>query len=281
MSLGGATEAAIWSIFHPIGEVDPEWTTIPYGRALGGQSFHILDDGVPCTVGQAGELYIGGGGLAREYIGNPEQTSARFVVHAATGRRLYRTGDLGRWRTDGSIEFLGRVDRQVKIAGHRIELGEIDSTLERLPQVRAAVASAVPGPDDRPRLICFVVASVTGEAATDADLVAALQTHLPPYMIPSRFVRLPSLPVTPNGKVDHRALPNPFRREQDSEASADKGQHTEIPVGGLMTTRPSMWSPMRWRAVSNCASRSRQVPGTTGISRRRRPMGRSDRSPAR
>lgn len=230
VSLGGATEAAIWSIFHPIGEVDPEWTTIPYGRALGGQSFHILDDGVPCAVGQAGELYIGGAGLAREYIGNPEQTSARFVVHTATGRRLYRTGDLGRWRTDGSIEFLGRVDRQVKIAGHRIELGEIDSTLERLPQVRAAVASAVPGPDDRPRLVCFIVDSMAGEPATDADLVAALQTHLPPYMIPGRFVRLPSLPVTPNGKVDHRALPNPFRREQESQAPAEVEQHAETPA---------------------------------------------------
>ncbi|ORI16272.1 non-ribosomal peptide synthetase [Rhodococcus sp. 1168] len=213
VSLGGATEASIWSIFHPIGHVDPEWTTIPYGRALGGQSFHILDDGVACAVGQTGELYIGGGGLARGYIGNPEQTSARFVMHPATGLRLYHTGDLGRWRTDGAIEFLGRVDRQVKIAGHRIELGEIDSTLERLPEVRAAVASSVPGPDDRPRLICFVVDAATGNLAADTDLVAALQVHLPPYMIPSRFVRLASLPVTPNGKVDHHALPNPFKRE--------------------------------------------------------------------
>ncbi|MGA9872697.1 MAG: amino acid adenylation domain-containing protein [Rhodococcus sp. (in: high G+C Gram-positive bacteria)] len=220
VSLGGATEAAIWSIFHPIGHVDPEWKTIPYGRALGGQTFHVLDDGVPCAVGQPGELYIGGSGLAREYIGNPEQTAARFFVHPATGLRLYRTGDLGRWRTDGSIEFLGRVDRQVKIAGHRIELGEIDSTLERLPQVRAAVASAMPGPDDRPRLICFIVDSVTGTAAADADLVGALEEHLPPYMIPSRFVRLPSLPVTPNGKVDHRALPNPFKRETVPVVSA-------------------------------------------------------------
>lgn len=267
VSLGGATEAAIWSIFHPIGHVDPEWTTIPYGRALGGQSFHVLDDQVPCAVGRPGELYIGGAGLAREYIGDPEQTAARFFLHPATGIRLYRTGDLGRWRPDGSIEFLGRVDRQVKIAGHRIELGEIDSTLERLPQVRAAVASAMPGPDDRPRLICFVVDSVTETSATDADLVAALQVHLPPYMIPSRFVRLPSLPVTPNGKVDHRALPNPFTRGTVAQAPAPveqpaaspspvldviadalaRGLELRITVGaGTLSPRESLDAAVKW-----------------------------------
>lgn len=135
----------------------------------------------------------------------------------------------------GTIEFLGRVDRQVKIAGHRIELGEIDSTLERLSEVRAAVASAVPGPDDRPRLICFVVDAVAGNPASDTDLVAALRVHLPPYMIPSRFVCLPSLPVTPNGKVDHRALPNPFKRQPAQHVPAlvadDVPPATEAPSG--------------------------------------------------
>lgn len=233
VSLGGATEASIWSIFHPIDTVDPEWTTIPYGRALGGQSFHILDDsGTPCAVGEAGELHIGGDGLAREYIGNPEQTTERFFRHEPTGLRLYRTGDLGRWRPDGAIEFLGRVDRQVKIAGHRIELGEIDTTLERLSGVRAAVAAAVPGPDDRPRLVCYIVDAIPGEPDSDAELAAALRRHLPPYMIPGRFVRLAQLPVTANGKVDHRALPNPFHPSTtDDPAPSARAAESDIVDG--------------------------------------------------
>ncbi|WP_199443054.1 non-ribosomal peptide synthetase [Umezawaea beigongshangensis] len=213
VSLGGATEAAIWSICHVVEDVDPAWSSIPYGRALRGQSFHVLDEhGAPCPVGEPGELHIGGDGLARGYAGDPAQTAQRFVHHPVLGRRLYRTGDLGRWRHDGEIEFLGRVDRQVKIRGHRIELGEVESVLDRVPSVRKSVALAVPGPDDRPRLVAHVVPAGSAESVVEADLVAHLRQRVPDYMVPSRFCVHPEFPVTPNGKVDYAALPNPYRR---------------------------------------------------------------------
>ncbi|GGU91355.1 hypothetical protein GCM10010182_02850 [Actinomadura cremea] len=211
VSLGGATEASIWSICHPIGEVDPAWPSIPYGRALRGQSFHILDErGRPVPVGTPGELHIGGDGLARGYVGDERQTAERFVADPVLGR-LYRTGDLGRWRPDGTIEFLGRLDRQVKIRGHRIELGEVESVLDRAPGVRHSVALSVPGPDGRPRLVAFVAGP---DAPPDERLAAHLRERVPEYMVPSRFVRVDGFPVTANGKVDYQALPNPYRRPE-------------------------------------------------------------------
>lgn len=225
IGLGGATEAAIWSIAHPIDGVDPRWTSIPYGRALREQQFLVLDDdGRPCPVGEPGELYIGGAGLARGYVGDEEQTAQRFAWNARLGRRLYRTGDLGRWRPDGEIEFLGRADRQVKIRGHRIELGEIESVIARFPGVRRGVAAAVPGADERPRLVAYLV---TGEAALDTtELAAHAARHLPPYMVPTRWLTVDSIPLTPNGKVDHARLPNPFHRSGIDAAvpEADDGE---------------------------------------------------------
>ncbi|GAA3952611.1 hypothetical protein GCM10022384_02690 [Streptomyces marokkonensis] len=212
ISAGGATEAAIWSICHPVGAVPDHWRSIPYGRPLRGQFFHILDDeGRPVPVGCAGELHIAGQGLARGYAGDEEQTAARFPVHPTLGERLYRTGDLGLWRTDGAIEFLGRRDRQVKIRGHRIELGEIESVLDRLPAVRRAVASVDRTPDGRTRLVAH--AALAPEAlARDAEVVRgeladALRESVPSYMVPQRIVLTGALPVTANGKVDHARLP--------------------------------------------------------------------------
>jgi hypothetical protein len=208
VSLGGATEASIWSICHDVTAVDPEWPSIPYGRALRGQSFHILDhDDRPVPVGVAGELHIGGDGVARGYVGDAAQTAERFRTHPLLGQRLYRTGDLGRWRADGTIEFLGRVDRQVKVRGHRIELGEIEAVLARQDGVRRGVVSALPGPDQRPRLVAHVVAD---DGWDERRTVEGLARRLPDYMIPARFVVLDALPVTANGKVDHSALPNPY-----------------------------------------------------------------------
>jgi pyochelin synthetase len=233
VSLGGATEASIWSICFPIGEVDPAWPSIPYGRALRGQSFHVLDErGRACPVGATGELFIGGDGLARSYVGDPDQTAERFAVHPVHGR-LYRTGDLGRWRPDGTIEFLGRLDRQVKIRGHRIELGEIESTLDRLPGVRHAVARSVPGPDDRPRLVCHVVAADPADPPTDDALLDALRASLPPYMVPNRFLHEDALPVTANGKIDYKALRNPYRRPgQATDSRATDARPTDAPSTG-------------------------------------------------
>ena len=228
MSLGGATEASIWSITYPIGEVDPAWPSIPYGRPLRDQGFHILgEDGLPCPVGEPGELFIAGAGVARGYIGDPAQTAERFAVHPVLGERLYRTGDLGRWRTDGTIQFLGRTDRQVKIRGHRIELGEIESALDRLPQVRQAVAAAAPGPDGRPRLVAYVVPA---EPCTERALAERLGESVPDYMVPARFVVLDVMPVTDNGKVDHKALPNPFRRTAPALAPTSTATLTPDPT---------------------------------------------------
>ncbi|GAA2400636.1 hypothetical protein GCM10010191_04780 [Actinomadura vinacea] len=223
VSLGGATEASIWSICYPIGEVDPSWPSIPYGRALRGQSFHIVDkQGRPCPVGEAGELHIGGDGLARGYIGDGKQTRERFVVDPVLGRRLYRTGDLGRWRTDGNIEFLGRLDRQVKIRGHRIELGEVESALNRAPGVRHSVALSVRGPDDRPRLIAYLVAAGPGGRPSDEELIAHLRERVPDFMVPSRILWLEEFPVTDNGKVDYKALANPYRRAASTEPAREQ-----------------------------------------------------------
>lgn len=219
-SLGGATEAAIWSIAHAVGEVDPSAPSIPYGRALPGQSFFVLtDDGAPAAVGNEGELFIGGEGVAEGYLDDPEQTDERFVELPAVGRRVYRTGDRGRWLRSGDIEFRGRVDRQVKINGFRIELGEIDAALTRVTGVRGAVAAAVDGPDGRLRLVAWV-----GGDGLDADRVRSeAADRLPAYMVPSVLTILRSLPVTDNGKIDHRALPDPFARAKPADSVSDAG----------------------------------------------------------
>ncbi|HEX9669309.1 MAG TPA: amino acid adenylation domain-containing protein [Thermoanaerobaculia bacterium] len=158
VSLGGATEASIWSILHPIDEVDPSWASIPYGRPMLNQTFHVLDAGLERRpVGVPGELYIGGVGVARGYWRDEERTAASFLRHPRTGERLYRTGDLGRMLPTGEIEFLGREDNQVKVLGHRIELGEIEAALETHPRVRSAVAAAVGRPRGERRLVAYVV----------------------------------------------------------------------------------------------------------------------------
>ncbi|MGW7005314.1 amino acid adenylation domain-containing protein [Streptomyces sp. NPDC054933] len=139
VSLGGATEAAIWSIHYPIGDVDPAWSSIPYGRPLANQRFHVLDTSLrPRPDWVPGELYIGGAGLAEGYLGDEAKTRERFIEHPDTGERLYRTGDLGRYLPTGDIEFLGREDSQVKIRGYRIELAEVEAAVSAHPAVAAA-----------------------------------------------------------------------------------------------------------------------------------------------
>lgn len=140
VSLGGATEASIWSIYFPVQEVEPQWTSIPYGRPLPNQTMHVLNDGgVECPCHVTGRIHIGGAGLARGYL-NDAQATARQFITGADGRRLYATGDLGRYLPSGDIEFLGREDTQVKLRGHRIELGEISAALRALPAVKESLA---------------------------------------------------------------------------------------------------------------------------------------------
>ncbi|MBP0637133.1 non-ribosomal peptide synthetase [Cupriavidus sp. AcVe19-6a] len=180
----------------------------PIGRPVGMRSAHVLDSRLePVPVGVPGELYLGGEGLARGYLGRAGMTADRFIPDpfGTPGARLYRTGDLVRWRPDGCIEYLGRQDHQVKIRGFRIELGEIEAHLLAQPDVRQAVVL----PHETPagtRLVGYVAAPATVQAEA---LRSALAAALPDYMVPAAVLRLDSLPVTPNGKLDRRALPEP------------------------------------------------------------------------
>ncbi|MFF2040904.1 amino acid adenylation domain-containing protein [Kitasatospora sp. NPDC058170] len=201
-SLGGATEASIWSIAHRIEKVDPAWSSIPYGRPLTNQTFEVLDEHLrPCPVHVTGALFIGGRGLADGYWRDEARTAERFPVR--DGERLYRTGDLGRRLPDGSIEILGRDDSQVKIRGYRVELGEIEHALEQLPGVERAVVLAVGDPQRDLRLVGFVLAP---GGTTEEELHRGLSDRLPPYMVPYAWRLLDALPLSANGKVDRAAL---------------------------------------------------------------------------
>jgi len=172
ISLGGATEAAIWSIYHPIGADLPGWTSVPYGRPLTNQSFHVYDASMrPSPDWVPGELYIGGAGLALGYLGDEARTAERFVHHR--GERLYRTGDLGRYRPDGNIEFLGREDSQVKIRGHRIELAEVEAHLHAHPAVAAGTVIVDGDRALERRLIAFAQAARKREEDAVPDVGTA------------------------------------------------------------------------------------------------------------
>ncbi|MCA1568064.1 MAG: amino acid adenylation domain-containing protein [Acidobacteria bacterium] len=186
-------------------------SAVPIGRPVMNATMYVLDQAQQLVpVGVAGELCIGGVGLARGYHGQPGQTAERFTPNrydAAGGERMYRTGDLARYLPDGNIEFLGRVDEQVKVRGFRIELGEIETVLSQHEGVREAVIVARPDERGNNRLVAYVVESA-GRTATAGELRHYLKETLPEYMIPSAFVTLDALPLTPNGKVDRKHLPD-------------------------------------------------------------------------
>ena len=208
-NLYGPTETTIWSTLHPVtGEKGP----IPIGRPIANTEIYILDASLlPAPVGVPGELYIGGAGVAKGYLNRPELTTERFIPHpfqGERGARLYKTGDLARYRPDGNIEFLGRLDTQVKLRGFRIELGEIEAMLARHPAVQQVVVVAR---EDRPgdqRLVAYSVPAQR-PVPNSQELRHFLHERVPDYMVPSAFVWLDALPLTPNGKVDRRALPAP------------------------------------------------------------------------
>ncbi|MFL6676284.1 MAG: amino acid adenylation domain-containing protein [Massilia sp.] len=207
LSLGGATEVSIWSIWYPVRAVDPAWTSIPYGRAMRNQQVRVLDhrlEDAPDWV--TGALYIGGAGLARGYWEAPELTAAAFVTDPRSGARLYRTGDLGRRLADGNIEFLGRQDQQVKVQGFRIELGEIEAALLKHPAIRAAVVVCKGERHAEKRLGAFYCRQ-PGAALDESELRSFLLGQLPQYMVPHTLRELDEIPLSDNGKVDRKRLP--------------------------------------------------------------------------
>lgn len=239
ISLGGATEASIWSIHYPIGDVDPGAPSIPYGYPLRNQTFHVLDQALrDCPDWVAGELYIGGDGLALGYLNDPGRTAERFLTHPVTGRRLYRTGDLGRYLPTGAIEFLGREDHQVKIRGHRVELAEVEAALLSHPAVRAAVVLVDGAEALRRRLVAFVEYDATGPDTGEPRLEGHLRELLPEYMCPAVIRTLPGLPVTENGKIDRRALTAELA-EIPGGAPVAGG---EAPREGLETVLAELWA---------------------------------------
>jgi amino acid adenylation domain-containing protein len=234
----GPTETTTFATTCEIGRVPESMSNVPIGGPIAGTSVYVLDaHGEPVPQGVAGELYIGGVGVALGYLNRPELTAERFLDDPfanRAGARMYRTGDLGRWLADGTIEFLGRNDHQVKIRGFRIELGEIEACLTQQPGVREAIVLArEDNPGDK-RLVAYVVGDALPHSA---ELRAALAQELPEYMVPAAFVALQRLPLTPNGKLDRRALPAP-----DGDAYAQRT--FEEPQGEVETALAQIWAEL-------------------------------------
>ncbi|MFD8012189.1 amino acid adenylation domain-containing protein [Streptomyces sp. NPDC058955] len=238
IGMGGATEAAIWSIYHPIRTVAPHWRSIPYGRPLANQRFHVLDSALrdrPDLV--VGELYIAGVGLATGYLNDPERTAERFLRHPETGEALYRTGDLGRYLPDGEIEFCGRADQQIKIRGHRIELGEIESVLDDHPAVGSCVVLATGGDAFERALVAFVLPEHRPASVEGAELQRWVAERLPSHMIPAQVKIVETLPLTPNGKVDRKRL-----LDSAPVPTAPRAASGEPPRPGLEERIAALWA---------------------------------------
>ena len=208
----GPTEATTFATWHLVERVDPEATTIPIGHPIANTPVYILDShGRLVPPGMPGELVIGGPGVARGYLNRPQVTAERFLpdqFSAQTGTRYYRTGDRVRWRQDGTLEFLGRLDDQVKVRGFRVELGEVEAALVRHPALAQAVVVARQDASGANGLVAYVVAK-DGSMPTASELQAFLKDRLPAYMMPTAFVPLAALLLTAIGKVDRHALPAP------------------------------------------------------------------------
>jgi acyl carrier protein len=205
----GPTETTIWSATS---RVESGAGPVTIGPPIQNTQFYVLDkQNQPLGIGVPGELHIGGDGVARGYFKRPELTAERFVpdpFSATANQRLYKTGDLVRYRTNGHLEFLGRLDNQVKVRGFRIELGEIESALAKVPGIRESVVLAREDAPGVKQLVAYVVADESRKPLP-ADVRSFIGRSLPDYMIPSVFVFLPEMPRTPNGKIDRQALPAP------------------------------------------------------------------------
>ncbi|MET7671356.1 non-ribosomal peptide synthetase [Micromonospora luteifusca] len=237
IAMGGATEASIWSNIYEVDEVDPEWRSIPYGRPLTNQTMRVLDHRLDVRPPWAvGRIYIGGVGLACGYWRDDERTAERFVRHPDTGERLYWTGDLGRYWPDGTIEFIGREDRQVKVQGFRVEPGEVEAAIRLCPGVRDCVVCVDGVPGGQVRLLSLVVPEPGQEL--DGQVVAAhLRTRLPHYMVPGRIQVVDCLPLTANGKVDGAKVSALL-----ADGSTRTANHAEITP--LMNRLGELWADL-------------------------------------
>ena len=233
----GPTETTVWSAAK---RVVSGSGPVPIGDPIANTALRVLDHHLqPVPVGVPGELCIGGEGVTAGYLNRPELTADRFVAdpHDPDGGHLYRTGDLCRHRPDGTLEFLGRIDLQVKVRGFRIELGEVEAVLARHDDVAEAVVTAQPDPSGDNRLVAYVVAS-PGSAVVPADLRAHLADSLPSYMVPTLFVPMTEWPLTNNGKIDRRALPDPA---ESDIGNADARLAPRNPIEEEIT---SIWSEL-------------------------------------
>jgi amino acid adenylation domain-containing protein len=230
IALGGITETAIHCTVHPVTSVAPQWRSIPYGVPLTNVKCRVVNaSGRDCPTWVPGELWIGGAGVALGYLGDPERTEQRFVTHQ--NERWFRSGDLARYWPDGSLEFLGRADRQVKIRGQRIELGEIEAALRTHPGVAQAVAATIGGGT---KLAAAVVAS---DRVPAEDLLSFAAEHLPAHMVPEYLIVLDVLPLTPNGKIDSDQI-----RRLLAHDAARYREVVEPPLPGIETAIARVWA---------------------------------------
>jgi amino acid adenylation domain-containing protein len=205
VSLGGATEATIWSNYFIINSINPAWNSIPYGKPIQNAKYYILDKYFhPCPIGVQGDLYIGGECLSTGYINDQELTHEKYLDNPfIENEKIYKTGDLARWLDDGNMEFLGRADYQVKVRGYRIEIGEIVSTLLQHEEIREAVVIVKKEENKENHLFAYI----TGERKfSSSEIRKFISSRLPAYMVPSYIIQLDKIPYTANGKVDRKNL---------------------------------------------------------------------------
>jgi amino acid adenylation domain-containing protein len=237
VNMYGITETTVHVTYRPVYAKDIGSGSL-IGEPIPDLRIYILDAAKqPVAIGVRGEIYVGGAGVARGYLNRPELTAEKFSSNPfidSADARLYKTGDLARWHANGDIEYLGRADSQVKIRGHRIELGEIESALLQYPQVRECVVLAHKESTDDERLVAYLVAEPDEASPTPRELRHYLNAKLPDYMVPSAFVFLEALPLTPNNKVDHRALTALKQAPQElDESFADPNSPSESVVADI------------------------------------------------
>jgi aspartate racemase len=233
----GPTENTTFSTFYQVPKDQASFVSIPIGRPISNARVYILDENLrPVPAGESGEIYTAGDGVARGYLNNASETAEKFLPDpfaAKPNERMYRTGDLARWTEDGNVEFLGRIDNQVKILGHRIEPGEIETVLTMHQGVKHVSVVAQTDENGTKRLIAYYACSSEGGPAP-RELRQFLQGKLPQYMVPSLFVALESLPLSTNGKVDRSALPAPVFGAADSSSA-------EAPANAIDKTVLDLW----------------------------------------